>query len=878
MHGLQQFRPENADSVPFIGAPSAWDASTTGAGVKVAIVDTGVDYTHANFGGSGDPADFSGNDGTVIEPGTFPTAKVIGGRDFVGDDYDASSDDPAKTVPHPDPDPIDCNGHGSHVGGTAAGFGVLADGTAFGGPYNPSTHLNDFLIGPGVAPEAQIYAYRVFGCEGSSDVAIDAINQAIIDDVDVINMSLGSIFGGPDDPTAVADIASAAGIVVVASAGNSGPNGYIVSSPSTAESVISVAALDTVESFRVVTIAGASIGSVVAINANESGALPVSGPVRVLMDGTAVALGCEAEEYAGVQPGDIVVTRRGVCARVARAEHGQAAGAAAVIMINSADALPPLEGPIPGVTIPFLGTRSSAGPALQAADGTEVTVTDAGVVANPGFRGLADFSSGGPRSGDSGVKPDVTAPGVSIMSTGVGQGTGGVRISGTSMAAPHAAGVAALVVGANPGWTPAVVKAAIVNTAPADPALITPGSANPRIAGAGVVQPRRAVDALVRATGPTGSPTLSFGYEPLAGAYTETLELTLTNDGGSDQTYHLATSFNGSALGSTLVISPDAVTVGAGASEVVDVTLSLSAAAVAALPGASQNPGAVVSVRGIVTATPEAPGTGAYPLRVPFALVPRGLSNIEDGAPSGYTPSAPGTQTRTVELTNTGIHTGIADVYAWGQSDPADAGGSMDVRAVGVQTLPGPLGGLAPEDRLLMFAVNTHGRWSNASVNEYDIVIDVGRDGTTDFFVVGVDLGAVLAGEFDGRFASFVFTPAGALVDAFFADAPMNGSTMRLPVAASSLGLTAGSSDFSYQTVAFSLESPGVDVANGVGQFSQGDSIPLEPGESATLTQKVNVPLHNMVRSLGWLVVTLDDTNGAAQADEIEVGRLKPKP
>ena len=99
-----------------------------------------------------------------------------------------------------------------------------------------------------------------------------------------------------------------------------------------------------------------------------------------------------------------------------------------------------------------------------------------------------------------------------------------------------------------------------------------------------------------------------------------------------------------------------------------------------------------------------------------------------------------------VTLSNGGIHATFADVYAWGQTDPADSvGNAMDVRAVGVQSLPGEFGGLPAADRLLIFAINTHGRWSNASQNEFDIAIDVTGSPAPDYFVVGVDLGAVLA-------------------------------------------------------------------------------------------------------------------------------------
>src|SRR5439155_6321875 len=149
-------------------------------------------------------------------------------------------------TPVPDPNPLDCAGHGSHVAGTAAGFGVLTTGATYSGAYNATTISgNTWNVGPGVAPQADLYAYRVFGCSGSTNVVTDAINQAVIDGMDVINMSLGSPFGDATSPDAVAsNNASLAGTVVVASAGNSGPNPEITGSPASADRALSVAALD----------------------------------------------------------------------------------------------------------------------------------------------------------------------------------------------------------------------------------------------------------------------------------------------------------------------------------------------------------------------------------------------------------------------------------------------------------------------------------------------------------------------------------------------------------------------------------------------------------------------------------------------------------
>src|SRR5262245_14873593 len=157
---VRRFKHENVIGVPRIQAPLAWAGvnGVRGEGVKVAIIDTGIDYTHANFGGAGTPAAYQvahAAETQPADPAMFgPNApKVKGGTDLVGDDYDPESDEEEKTIPVPDPNPLDCNGHGSHVAGTAAGFGVLANGTTFGGPYDQLTYTNrSFLIGPGVAP------------------------------------------------------------------------------------------------------------------------------------------------------------------------------------------------------------------------------------------------------------------------------------------------------------------------------------------------------------------------------------------------------------------------------------------------------------------------------------------------------------------------------------------------------------------------------------------------------------------------------------------------------------------------------------------------------------------------------------------------------
>ena len=351
--GVQKVLPvgtyhlNNIVGVPFIGAPDVWQGTPgfRGEHIKIAIIDTGIDYTHANFGGPGTAAAYAAAKATDTAPADAalfgPDApKVKGGTDLVGDNYDPRSKDPAINTPMPDPNPLDCNGHGSHVAGIAAGFGVTAAGATYHGPYDSSIYRapDSFTIGPGVAPQADLYAVRVFGCNApaSTDVIVEAIDWAVQHDMDVINMSLGADEATGDAAAALASTNAAnAGIIVVASAGNAGPVPYIVGSPASGDGAIAVAATDAHASYPGATVTLTPGTPLVAQNSNGAPLPTGTLPIVVLPDNkgtgsSGISLGCDPAEYtaAGVAGKLVVVVRGGHCARVARAIFGQQAGAA----------------------------------------------------------------------------------------------------------------------------------------------------------------------------------------------------------------------------------------------------------------------------------------------------------------------------------------------------------------------------------------------------------------------------------------------------------------------------------------------------------------------------------------------------------------------
>src|SRR2546421_1362999 len=194
------------NSVDFLGTRSFWNkvfsqgVGIHGEGIKVADIDSGLDYLHANFGGPGTSAPYASiNDTSPVPNAFFPTAKIPGGFDFAGDNYNAVGT-PAQQVPHPDPNPLDSGGHGTGTASLIGGFGVNPGGTKYVSNYDSTTPLATLKIAPGMAPQCLLYPLRIFGTTGSTNLTTKAIEWAVdpngdgdfSDRMDIINMSLGS--------------------------------------------------------------------------------------------------------------------------------------------------------------------------------------------------------------------------------------------------------------------------------------------------------------------------------------------------------------------------------------------------------------------------------------------------------------------------------------------------------------------------------------------------------------------------------------------------------------------------------------------------------------------------------------------------------------
>ena len=632
-------RPENIVSVPFVNAPEVWAGATgglglpfnaTGKGVKIGDIDTGLDFIHPDFGGTGLIADYQDVDRTsVIGKNShnviFPTSKVVGGIDLAGDLYDALT----VTVPTPDPNPMDCGGHGSHTAGTLAGLGVNSDGTPYTGIYNTTApYAANLKIGPGMAPQADLYAIRVFGCGGSTNLVTEAIEWAtdpnnngdFSDHLDVINMSLGSNFGIDAGNPFNSDVeavnnAALVGLVSVSAAGNSGDTFFINGSPGSANVGVTAAAsvdngqivaqLDVTSPAPPATFAAdlaAYTNANLAPVPNPSGQ---TGSIVLVNDGSATpTLGCFPLTNAAAVSGKIALIDRGTCAFIVKAQNAQAAGAIAIIVANNTGGTVIQAmggtGANPAITIPGISVSQNTGVALKADAspvGKELTVTDPTQADT-----LASFSSRGPVTTADGVievKPDIAAPGLNIPSvqTGItctGSATddgcitsspsgfipGGqvLTISGTSMATPHIAGLMALLRQLNPDATVEELKAMAVNGAAHD--VSSGNSGAPPLYGASRVGAGR-IDAAASATSKViaynsdvvGAVAVTFDIEPV-GTTQATHSVTLENKTTAAQSVTLAVDSILTAPGVSYSVPTGTITVPANGKTTFAVTLN----------------------------------------------------------------------------------------------------------------------------------------------------------------------------------------------------------------------------------------------------------------------------------------------------------------
>jgi subtilisin family serine protease len=805
--------PSNGGAATEVQAKNVWaqtltSKAGTGYGVKVAVIDTGIDYTHDDFVRNGDV--------------TFPTAKVVAGYDLVGDDY-APGDGGYSEIPVPDNDPKDCTiaqggGHGTHVAGTIAGYGIKSDGNTYGisssERYTSTLNTSTFKLAPGMAPLASLIAIRVFGCDGSTELTADGIEKAVALGANVINLSLGSPYGikGGAEQAAI-NAAEKAGVTVVIAAGNEGSEPFLVGSPSTEDGAISVAALDDRASYPGATLAIRSDGStytdvtsggnaVAFLNTNvfALGDSYLGNPILKVLHTTApeqyetdytldgYALGCPAVGTDGTVytqdwdtgadfTGDIVVIRRGDCTFAEKVAAMLAKGAEGVIILQKKSVLdggdqtsyPSFQGPdTPTTEIPVLMANGITEAALSLRIDGELTWIKplAAGVANPNYHTVADFSSGGPRWGDLALKPEIAAPGVDIVSAASGSTDGVAWFSGTSMATPVVAGVAALVKQANPKWTPALIKSALINTAK------SVGSEIPlRSVGAGRVNALNAVKAKVTIdAGPNA--TMSFGmvYGDASAVITKSQTFKLTNSGTSSVTYKFtAASAAGYTLpygvtikvyeGSTLLTSSRGVTVAKGKTKTLTVKLSATVNGQKRFSPqwASPDEGTQTGVGGGINVVITGTATGKPSLRLPVIAFLRHVERFSfveswdgdhnlDGA---ITTGANDAQQLSGAPRDVGVY-----AFSWAARDGRERIGSgADIKNVGFNAQIGE-DWLTGTGKLTLMITSWDQIW-NAALNEYDINLDTNLDGVDDQVVVLADNGSVTTGYADGTVGCF---------------------------------------------------------------------------------------------------------------------------
>jgi minor extracellular serine protease Vpr len=558
--GLYYPTDDNDPDLSIISAIDAWaqvgGAANAGAGVKVAIVDTGIDITHPCFSDAGYPAQ------TQLGDHNFTNNKVIAAKVF--NNKTPSRGYTAEAIQE----------HGTHVAGTVAcNLDTPATVSGVDIPYDIS----------GVAPAALLGNYNVFPGDvtnARSEDIVNALEAAYADGFDVANMSLGGGASGIQDLLGMAvNNLDVANMVTAVAAGNSGPGHFTVESPGSAARALTAGAstvphfIGAPFTFNGNTI-GLGIGDFATVDADLTAPL---GVVTGSLGGLGTA--CSALPD-GSLTGEIAVLSRGTCTFSAKIRNAQAAGAVAAVVVNNVAGDPVAmgqDGTANQPTIPAYMASLADRATLAAADGVSGTISATlSYILSTNVDIMAGFSSQGPTDVDFRVKPDVVAPGVNVLSSIPHQFCDAppcfAFFQGTSMATPHLAGSAAVVRGQHPDWSAAQIRSAIVNTA--DQGVLrdfqtgTQIVTDVNIIGAGRENLLSAVNAAV-ALDPV---SVSFGAVPSGSGQTQTFTLTLTNLTGSAQTFNVAVGAGGGGV--AFSVSPSSLNLPAGASGAVTVTMS----------------------------------------------------------------------------------------------------------------------------------------------------------------------------------------------------------------------------------------------------------------------------------------------------------------
>lgn len=779
-------------TVPYIGAAAVHAGGKDGTGVTVAVLDSGIDYTHAAFGGPGTLAAYEAARGTSeTDPlnttldGLFPTAKVVGGYDFVGELWPTFGDRSE------DPDPIDYGTHGSHVADIIAGIN-------------------------GVAPGASLMAVKVCSavstsCNGVAlllgvDYALDPNGDGAMDDAaDIINMSLGSSYGQIQDDLSFASAnAVAAGVVVVASAGNSADRPYITGSPAATPEVISVAQTQVPTAYLyplVINSPPAAAGTYPNTATLDWAPLgTISGEVVF------VGRGCNADPHLANPAGKVALIDRGLCNISEKVRKASDAGATGILigLVAAGDAVTFSNGgqcpePADGTTCkPSLVITQADSSRIKSNIAAPVMVTVSTAVSIPLAGSMVGSSARGPSYSFNAIKPDIGAPGASVSAIAA-TGTGTGAFGGTSGAAPMVAGAAALLVQSFPDRSPLEIKAMLMNNAETNvytnPATL-PGVLAPitRIGG-GEVRVNRAMSAKFAAwDGKAKTPSLSFGYHSADSNLTLNRTVTLRNYTGTPMTLPVMPAFryeSDRANGAVTVSAPSTVTLPASGVASFNVQLKVDAAKLPTWTlngGASGGNGALlqtVEFDGYLTI-----GSGADAIQVPWHILPHKSAEVSAVPATVKLKDGAGE----VRLTNRGVLPGRVEVFSLtGTSpklpkgaapDPGDNFALIDLKSVGVR--------LAGAGSAVQFAINTFGARSHPVYpGGFEVDIDTNGDTVPDWAVYNIENGTFASTGQTLVAVQNLSTGVGNVY--YYADADLNSENMILTAPLAAMGLTPGS-------------------------------------------------------------------------------------